>query len=441
MSTRTTICIALACLIPLSVAGPLRAAEPEAAALASTGPWSGATSEQAGVAAALAELPVAFEQNVGQSDERVAFITRGTGYTLFLTHDEAVFALRRATEPEAERAPGELEPGDKLAQLERAEVATSVLRMRLVGATATAPVGEAELETRTNYFLGDDPAGWHTDVANFGRVRYPDVYPGVDLVYYGNRGVLEYDFVVAPGADPSAIEVEWDGAESIEVDDAGALVLRVGGGEVRQAAPVLYQETESGRAPVTGRFVVGWDGRVRFDVGAYDPRLPLVIDPTLVYSSFLGGIGSEYAQDVAVDASGAAFVLMQARSSNFPAVNGYDSTNDSSGDVLVVKLSPAGNAVVYATYLGGTFVDYPNGIAVDPSGGACITGSTRSTDFPMVNAFDSTFNGGNNDAFAAYLGPAGNVLTHSTYIGGSGNEIAHSVAQEDDKIYIAGATG
>jgi hypothetical protein len=229
MSTRTTICIALACVIPLSVAGPLRAAEPEAAALASTGPWSGAASEQAGVAAALAGLPMAFEQNVGQSDERVAFLTRGSGYTLFLAHDEAVFALRRATEPEAERAPGELEPVDKLAQLAqlaRAEVETSVLRMRLVGAWATTPVGEAELETRTNYLLGNDPERWRTDVANFGRVRYPDVYPGVDLVYYGNRGVLEYDFVVAPGADPSAIEVEWDGAESIEVDDAGALVTR-----------------------------------------------------------------------------------------------------------------------------------------------------------------------------------------------------------------------
>jgi hypothetical protein len=388
------------------------------------------------VAAAMAKAPMCFEQNVGQSDEQVAFLSRGSGVGIFLTADELVLSLRRPAPAEtAERAERRAEPP-----------APAVLRMRLVGASPSTPVGEQQLETRTNYFIGNDPDRWHTDVANFARVRYADVYPGVDMVYYGRGGQLEYDEVVAAGADPSGIVMEWDGADSIEVDETGALVMKVGDVELRQQAPVLYQETETGKVEVTGRFTPFGGGRVGVTVGSYDPSRALVIDPVLVYSTYLGGtnvddfLPSEECLDIAVDSSGSAYVAGYTNATDFPAIgHAYDSTLNG-WDAFVTKLNPSGTALVYSTFLGGNGGDQGFGIALDSSGNAYVSGYTDSNDYPMLYAYDSTYNGGG-DAFVTRLNSIGSALGFSTYLGGTNVDYATGVAVNSaGTVYVAGLT-
>ena len=306
----------------------------------------------------------------------------------------------------------------------------------------TTPVGELPLEAKTNYFIGNDPAAWHTDVPNFARVRYTDVYPGVDLIYYGNRGGLEYDFVVAPGANPDVVAMDWEGAESVEVDDTGALVMKVEGGELRQASPVVYQDGDDGRNSVAGAFEVIGAGRVGVRLGAYDPAKPLVIDPVLVYSTYLGGRLEDNIRAIAVDTAGAAVVTGYTNSANFPTMLPYDSTYSIGGwDVFVTKLSPAGTSLEYSTYLGGSGSAQAYGIALDSSGAAYVTGETNSDNFPTVRAYDSTFNGGFADVFLAKLTRAGNGLDYSTYLGGSLQDEALGIALDaEGNAYLTGQT-
>ncbi len=405
----------------------------------------------------LARLPLSFERNVGQSDALVAYLARGQGYGLFLTSSEMVLALQRGAQP-GEGA-DEQAKADRATSLEKAHLAEperpSILRMRLAGASAKAPVGEQELETRTNYFIGNDPEQWHTDVPNFAKVRYADVYPGVDLVYYGREGALEYDFVVAPGADPSAILMEWEGAEAFDVDADGSLIMRVAGGEVRQSAPLVYQDAEGAKAAVAGSYELAPDGRVGLRIGAYDESKPLVIDPIVYYTVF-GGNQWDAGLDIAVDSTGAAYVTGQTFSSNFPTASPYDGSYNNSGDVFVRKLNPAGTAAVYSTFLGGSLMgtgygqDIAYGIAVNSAGEAHVAGSTDSSNFPTYRAFDSTFNGGLyipdgsdlRDAFVTKLNAAGNGLVYSTYLGGHAHgDAAFDVALDSaGAVYVTGIT-
>jgi hypothetical protein len=216
-----------------------------------------------GLAAAYGNLPLAFEANQGQTAPQFDFLARGSGYALALTPSEAVLALHQGT------------GGD-------------VLHFQLVGADPSAQVvGRDELITKTNYLIGSDPTQWRTDVPNYGKVEYRDVYPGINLVYYGNQGQLEYDFVVAPGADPGAVRMSIQGAKSLALDAQGELVLHTAGGDVVQHAPVIYQEVGGARQPVAGEFVLGQNNEVGFHLGAYDRSRPLVMDPILSYSTYL----------------------------------------------------------------------------------------------------------------------------------------------------------
>jgi hypothetical protein len=360
-----------------------------------------------GALAGYGQLPLSFEINQGQTDPQVNFLSRGSGYTLSLTSSgEAVLSLQKPVQPAASAAAG----------------AADVLGMQLVGANPDPQVtGLDELPGKSNYLIGNDPSRWHTNVANYGRVAYAGVYPGINLVYYGQQRQLEYDFQVAAGADPGQIRLAFTGVTGIVVDGQGNLVLHTPGGDVVEHAPVLYQETEGVRQVVAGHYVAQGAGQVGFAVGAYDPSQVLVIDPVLSYSTYLGG--DDEGVGIAVDAAGNAYV-----------------TGGGAGGALVAKLNAAGSALVYSTYLGGSGVEQGAGITVDADGNAYVTGYTSSTDFPTAHPLQPTYGGGT-DAFVAKLNAAGSALLYSTYLGGSdfdwGRDIAVDAA---GNAYVSGPT-
>ena len=366
----------------------------------------------AAVDGAFARTPLAFEPNVGQTDPAVDYLARRPGYTLFLTSGEAVFAFETG--------------GDD-----------AVLRVELDGARSDAPAaGESRLQGRVNYLIGNDPAAWRTDVPTWGRVRYGDVYPGVDLVWYGNGTELEYDFVVAPGADASVIRLVFDGAANATLAENGDLLLELDGREVRQTRPVIWQATEAGRREVEGGYALDGGEAVRFDVGAYDPSLPLVIDPVLVYGTFLGGTGLDKIEDITLDVSGNLYATGETGSPNFPTdgglASGPGSPNAPKGqrDVFITKLNAGGTDTVFSTYVGGSSIDRAFGIGVDLSNNrAWVTGSTESDNFPTVSAFQGSLaSPGVRDGFVVKLNANGNALLLSSYLGGENVDSGVAIA-------------
>src|SRR5256886_6378490 len=351
-------------------------------------PTRAAGTVKAHLVEAYGKLPLSFEANRGQTDSRVKFLSRGPGYTLFLTQREAVLALRPA--PARGTRPGASGGED---------ATPSVLRMHLLGANPAAPLsGLDTLPGTVNYFVGHDPAEWQTHVPTFAKVKQSQVYPGVDLVYYGNQRQVEFDFLVTPGTDPTAIRLSFQGADELKVDEQGNLLLRVNGGEVRLATPHVYQEVQGKQQRVAARYIVEESQnreprtansapvRVGFQVAAYDQSRPLVIDPTLVYSTYLGGSGFDQGSSIAVDAAGAAYVTGLTRSADLTAdctapCTVLDSALNGLADGFVTKLNATGDALVYSTYLGGSGVDQGSSIAVDAAGAAYVTGIMQSADF------------------------------------------------------------
>ncbi len=390
---------------------------------------------------AYGQTPLTFERNLGQTASEVDYLARGAGYTLFLKPSEAVLRLRDETAP-ASSVGAEIIPPPVTRTPHSA-----VLRMKLVGADESASgAGADESAGKVNYFNGSDPSAWRTNVPAFGRVRYSEVYPGVDVVYYGNQRQLEYDFVVAPGADAQAVTLRFDGADEVKLDaSSGDLLLGVGDATVRQPKPFVYQEVAGTRRAVEGGYVLEEGGHVRFALGAYDSTLPLVIDPVLVYSTYIGGSGGDQGLHIALDSSNNAYVVGLTTSTNFPTANPIQAANGGivgSLDAFVTKLNAAGNALVYSTYLGGDGNDQGRGIAVDSSGNAYVTGVTNSTNFPTANAFDSTIGGNGDDAFVTKLNAAGNALVYSTYLGGDDSaEFGQAITVDSSgNAYVTGNT-
>ncbi len=383
------------------------------------------SASKSAVAAQYAALPVRFETNLGQTDPSVHYLARGNGYTLFLTTSQSVILLGQRPTTAQDPSP---------------EQAADVVRMRMAGANLQPNVtGLEPLPGITNYFIGSDPEQWQTDIVSYAKVRYSQVYPGIDLVYYGNAGDIEYDFVVQPGADPAAIRLSFEGAKSLAVNPAGELVLSVSAGELRQKAPVLYQESAEGATLVAGGYVIEGN-QVRFEVGQYDRSRPLVIDPVLVYSTFLGGSGADQATSIVVGPTGDAYVAGLTSSINFPVQGAPSSTNGGGQDLFVTKMSLAGNSLTYSTYIGGIGTEVANDIAVSGAGTVYITGSTTSINYPVVTPTIAAQVGGT-DAFLTKLTSAGNAIVYSTYWGSTGFEEGTAVTVDPaDNAYIAGNT-
>jgi hypothetical protein len=417
---------------------------------------SAATANRASISANYGKLPLSFEANQGQTNAQVRFLSRGSGYSLFLTDSEAVLVLRKPDKQGTQKTSGLLH--DKPAELRAAKFNTDVVRMRLEGAVRSPRVsGEDELPGTANYFIGSDPRKWHSNVPTYSNVRYTSVYPGVDLVYYGNQQQLEYDFVVAPNTDPASIKLHFEGAKWLKLDKNGELDVVAKNGEIAFHKPVVYQNKDGLRQTVEGRFVLEAGNSISFVVGPYDHSQSLIIDPTLAYSTYLGGTsGGSYGTAITVDSSGDAYVTGIAYPTSFPTTSGaFQTANNSSTatvfDTFVTKLNATGTALVYSTYLGGSgnisvagtlnHGDYPTSIRVDSSGDAYVAGIAFSTDFPKTSgAYQAVNNGGSNgvsNCFVTKLNTTGTALVYSTYLGGSGI----SGYTEQASLGVAGGDG
>jgi len=301
-------------------------------------------------------LPLSFEANHGQTDSRVKFLSRTSGYTLFLTGDEAVLALSGSQAKKGTASA--MLPGTQKTPAVAHEGVTPVLRMKLRNANAAAKVtGVDELAGTSNYFIGDDPTKWRTNVPTYAKVKYEGVYSGIDLVYYGNQRQLEYDFIVAPGADPRRIALDIRGAKRIRRDEHGELVFKVGEGKIRWHQPVVYQEKDGARQEIAAHYAITDANRVTFELAKYDASRPLYIDP-LIYSTLLGGNGTDYGAGIAVDSAGNAYVTGFTGSLDFPTMTPPQPMKGGAYDAFVSKINPSGSALVYSTYLGGSGFDY-----------------------------------------------------------------------------------
>jgi len=470
---------------------------------AATAPTAAVSAEQRGrIQASMNALPLGFEVNQGQTDPQVKYTARGNGYAVFLTENKTVFALTSAGASSAISSHGR---GLRAEPKSKETAKSAAIEMRLVGGNSNPQISAgAELPGTINYYVGSDSKNWRTGVKQYSSVAYRGVYPGVNMVFHGEQRQLEFDFVVAPGADAKAIGMGFEGADKLATDASGNLVLTSSAGNVVLHKPVAYQEKDGNRENVEVAFDVKDHQQVGLQLGSYDSSRELVIDPSLSYATYLGGSGEDEVFGIALDGSSDIFVAGQMASINFPAhsgtvsnignfdafvtrvkagggsidfttvmggsqadsalgiaVNGtalvvVGNTNSTSSapafpntikfgptggqDAFAASLNITSGTAAYIAIIGGTGTESGNGIAVDSSGNAYVGGQTNSTDFKTVSPLQGA-NGGQNDGFVAKINPTGSALLFSTYLGGSGNDLVTGLALDSSSnVYVTGIT-
>ena len=428
-------------------------------AAAINSPVKADAASQARLVETYGKLPLSFEVNQGQTGKTARFLAHGPGYGLFLTPTEAMLSLHKPklTPSVGKLATPALSASAKkpLINAVQSNQDTAVtLHMKLVGGNPNpAMKGLDELPGKVNYFRGHDPKQWHTNIPTYAKVKYEKVYPGIDLVYYGNQRQLEYDFIVAPGADPKAVRLAFEGADKLAIDKQGDLVLKSGGDDVRLHKPRVYQDINGQQREIEGRYTLRpakGHGKVQvsFQVAAYDKSKPLIIDPVLVYSTYLGGTGLDIGSSIAIDNNGNAYVAGATTSLDFPTVtSALQGTHGSVTDIFVSKFNPSGTALTYSTFLGGSGSDTHASIAVDSTGNAYVMGETDSPDFPTANPVFPNLMGAT-DAVVVKINSSGSSLIYSTYLGGSGDEYDPELDQPGQRIaadsagnaYVVGST-
>jgi len=445
----------------------------------------GTSGAPAQLVASLGKLPLSFEANQGQTDGRVKFLSHGHGYALFLTGDESVLEVQDSgfgIQDSGTRTKASVQPRtdngprtSSLIQNPKSKIQNQVVRLRLVGAKPNAEVsGQDELPGKVNYFIGNDPKKWRANVPTYAKVKYRNVYPGIDLVYYGNPlagGQLEYDFIVAPGADPSAIALDvWAVREPpLRIDGNGNLVIPAKGGEVRFRKPTIYQEQSTVDSPQLtvqnetrkprvgnrqstivhrqfreGCFRLDAQRRVRFELGPYDHSRPLVIDPALTFSTYLGGSGAVISGSagnaIVSDGFGSIYITGSTSQTDFPTVNPLQASLAGGQNLFVSRLTPSGT-FVFSTFLGGNGEDFGEAIAVDSGGSIYLTGATSSSNFPVLHALQPSPKSVAGHAFVTKLNTIGSQLLYSTYLGGSGSDIGNGIAVDAaGNVTVAGNT-
>jgi len=410
------------------------------------------------------KLPLSFIQNKGQTDSSVRFYERGPGHAVFFTTEGVSLNLVRSEKAVVgSRTEDVRQKPDKLSATKTA--ASDTVRLRPLNANPNPKIiADAPQESKINYFIGKDATKWKTNIPTYGAVVYKEIYKGIDIKFYGNNRQLEYDIIVSPGADPSTVKLSYEGIKGLKVTDAGDLEITLqssslrdeeGSGEderIIQKRPYIYQEINDRRVEVAGRFILDFpssNGKGRgegnfsygFEVASYNKDYPLIMDPVIVYSTYLGGNGNDGFTGIALDGSGNVYVTGWTVSLNYPTRNqiqGPDSGNF--GDAFVTKINAAGNALVYSTFVGGSSYDQGHGIAVDGSGNAYVTGETYSTDFPIQNPIQGVA-GGSSDAFVIKINTAGNALVYSTYLGGANSDNGLGIAVDSSgNAYVSGFT-
>jgi hypothetical protein len=370
----------------------------------------------------ISALPLTFVANRGQTDARVRFVARGLGGAIFFTPREIVLSLP-----------------------DRSASQSATVRLRFKGGNVRPTIDAvAPQASVANYMIGNAATGWQTNVPTYAGIVYNQLYRGVDLHYSGQDGLLKGTYIVAPGSDPRQIRWQYDGASRLQVAADGSLQITLASAAapitLREAAPIAWQTFGGRQRPVAVRYRIVRGAEVRFELGAYDRSQPLTIDPTLAYSTYLGGGSNDFGYGIAVDSSGAAYIAGETASLNFPTASPLQGTKAGGIDAFVAKLNAAGTALVYSTYLGGSATDRAYGIAVDSAGGVVIVGSTSSTDFPTVSPLQAS-NAGLTDIFVARINAAGSALSYSTYLGGGNYDDGRSIALDSSgSAYITGDT-
>ncbi|MGF1584141.1 MAG: SBBP repeat-containing protein [Bacteroidales bacterium] len=391
-----------------------------------------------------------FEPNLGQTNGPAHFISRGRGYNLSLSSSGAAISMRNQVNSGSNQEDAGLARDPSTLP----EASYYTIYLQFEGSNPD-PVssGAGELPGKTNYFTGNDPANWITNIPTYARVEYKDVYTGIDLVYYGNEGELEYDFIVAPGGNPQDILLKFGNHDKLKIDEKGSLVIDVMGKELTMKAPFSYQDRDGTRNPVFSEYVLVSENTAGFNVGDYNPLVPLVIDPVLVYSSYLGGSGFENVQSIAVDSEGCVYVTGSTSSADFPTLSCFQcdkapGTSANLTDVFVTKFNPEGTGLVYSTYIGGRWDDGGSSIAVDENGRVYLTGRTFSRDdpdteenegFPLMNAYQEKIAPNFSNAFVTVLNATGNELIYSSYLGGKYEDYGTGIAvDENGCVYVTG---
>jgi hypothetical protein len=388
-------------------------------------------SKNARIANRIGNLPLTFEPNQGQTGSQAQFITRGKGYSAFMTTSGIVLSLRAAGN--SRTIGGSAEIGGLKQK--------ATLSLNFVGAAQNPTIlGEDRLAGHLNYFMGNDPQQWRTNIPLYSKVRYKNVYPGIDLVYYGNRQQLEYDFEVSPHANPNLIQFEIKGASSVRLDKDGSLILKVQGNELRLQNPTVYQQINGRRLAADGEYVLSDPTHVTFRVSHYDANEAVVIDPVLAYCTYLGGSADEEAEAITIDSTGAIYITGTTDSPNFPGTTSASLGAFNGQDVFVAKLDPTGSTLVYADYLGGRNLNIGTAVTLDNSNDVYVTGYTTSADFPMVSPFQASL-AGDSDAFVSEISSDGSKLLYSTFLGGSTYDNPVGVALDGSgNLIVAGWT-
>ncbi|MBN1213533.1 MAG: SBBP repeat-containing protein [candidate division Zixibacteria bacterium] len=382
-----------------------------------------------------------FTANQGQWNQQTLFRCDAGSALLWFTHDGVYYHFNRRlgnSEEYTARLPHRMsEPADNPPVFERLLIKSNFI------AANPEPVikGNALLSHRSNFILGNDPARWRTNVPSYESLTYEDIYPGINLVYYSKNGHMEYDFVVFPGADPAVIKIRYDGVERISVNETGELQLTTAWGTVTEQKPVFYQDINGERQTVTGRYLILGETTFGFEPDRnYDPTLPLIIDPVLVFSTYMGGSVEDWGLDIAVDDNSNVYVVGMTYSSDFPTENPLIDTITGSSDAFMTKLKATGDEFIYSTYLGGDGFDFGLALTIDGDGNIYLTGVTYAADFPTESPLQGTY-GGNGDAFVVKLNNTGESLIFSTYLGGGSYDSGEDIILDaNGNIYVTGGT-